>query len=110
MTCHEQLCPNYFTVNVFVLPVVFRQRFPKNQQFWLKLSVSGIYRRNTTASTEKFTENSLRRNFVLHFTFYLSIALSKILLHSKTIKNVKKLLVFSENDSRHLSNFLQIHI
>ena len=39
-----------------------------------------------------------------------SIPLSKILPHSKTIKNGKKLLVFGENDSRRLSNFLQTHI
>ena len=66
--------------------------------------------RNTTASTETFTENSLRHNFALHFTSYLSIALSKFLPHSKTIKNAKKLSVFGENDSHRLSNFLQIHI
>ena len=59
---------------------------------------------------ETFTESSLQRNFALHFTSYLSIALSKILAHSKTIKNAKKLLVFGENDSRRLSNYLQIHI
>ena len=59
---------------------------------------------------ETFTENSLRRNFALHFTSYLSIALFKILPHSKTTKNAKKLLVFGENNSCHLSNFLQIHI
>ena len=44
----------------------------------------------------------------MHFT--LSIALSKILPHSKTIKNAKKLSVFGENDSHHLSNFLRTHI
>ena len=59
---------------------------------------------------ETFTENSLRRSFALHFTSYLSIALSKILPHSKAIKNVKKLLVFTKNDSRRLSYFLQTHI
>ena len=36
---------------------------------------------NTTASTETFTERELERNFALHFTSYLSIALSKILPH-----------------------------
>ena len=65
---------------------------------------------NTTASTETFTENSLRRSFALHSTSYLSIALFKILPHSKTIKNAKKLLVFGENDSHRLSNYIQIHI
>ena len=49
-------------------------------------------------------------NFALHSTSYLSIALSKILPHSKTIKNAKKLSVFGKNDSRCLSNFLQTHI
>ena len=49
-------------------------------------------------------------NFALHFTSYLSIALSKILPYSKTIKNANNLLVFGESDSRGLSNFLQTHI
>ena len=65
---------------------------------------------NTAASTETFTENSLRGNFALHFTSYLSIALSKILPHSKSIKSAKKLSVFGENNSCHFSNFLQTHI
>ena len=65
---------------------------------------------NTTVSKESFTEKQLERNFALHFTFYLFIALSKILPHSKTIKNAMKLSVFDENDSRCLSNFLQTHI
>ena len=47
-----------------------------------------------------FAENSLRLNFALHITSYLSIGLSKILLHSKTVKNAKKLSEFGENDSR----------
>ena len=66
--------------------------------------------RNTATSTETFTENLLRSNFALNFTSYLSIALSRILTHSKTIKNAKKLSVFGENDSRCLSTFLQSHI
>ena len=65
---------------------------------------------NTTASTETFTESSLRHSFALHFTSHLFIALSKILPHSKTIKNAKKLPVFGENDSCRLSNFLQTRI
>ena len=65
---------------------------------------------NTIAIMETFTENSLQRNFALHFTYYLSIALSKILHHSKTIKKAKKLSVFGENDFRRLYNFLQVHI
>ena len=69
-----------------------------------------ICRRNTTASTKIFKEKELEHNSALHITSYLSIALSKILPHSKTIKNAKKLSVFGENDSRRLSNFLQTHI
>ena len=42
----------------------------------------------------------------LHITSYLSIPLSKILPHLKTIINAKKLLIFGENDSRHFYNFL----
>ena len=63
---------------------------------------------NTLVSTEMFTEILI--NFALHFTSYLSIALSKILPYSKTIKNANNLLVFGESDSRGLSNFLQTHI
>ena len=58
---------------------------------------------------ETFTENWLQHNSALYFTTYLSIALSKILPHWKTIKNAKKLSVFDENDSHCLSNFLQTH-
>ena len=36
--CNAELCPNYFSVNVFVLAVVFRRQFLKNRQIWLKLS------------------------------------------------------------------------
>ena len=46
----------------------------------------------------------------LHVTSYLSFTLSKILPHSKTIKNTEKLSVFGEINSRCLSNFLQTHI
>ena len=59
---------------------------------------------------ETFTENVLGRNFALYFTAYLSIALSNILSHSKTIKNAKKLSVFGKSDSRCLSHFLQTRI
>ena len=64
---------------------------------------------STTASLETFTEKK-GRNCALHFTSYLSIALSKILLHSQTIKNAKKLSLFGKNNSRRLSYFLQTHI
>ena len=56
---------------------------------------------------EIFTEKQLRCNFALHFISYLPIAPSKVLPHSKTIKNAKKLSVFDKKDSRRLSNFLQ---
>ena len=64
---------------------------------------------NTTPRTERFTEKWLELNFTLHFISYLSIALFKILPHSKT-KNDTKLSVFIENDSCCSSNFLQTHI
>ena len=110
MVCNAELCPNFFSVNVSVLAVVFRWQFLKTNNFSWNCRFFKNCRRNTTASTETFIENSLRCNFALHFTSYLSIALSKILPHSKTIKNAKKLSVFGENDSRRLSNFLQTHI
>ena len=55
-------------------------------------------------------KKQLLHNFALQFTSYLSTALSKVLHHLKTVKNAKKLSEFGENDSRCLSNFLQIHI
>ena len=58
----------------------------------------------------KFSLAGTQQHFALHLTSYLSITLSKILLHSKTIKNTKKFSVFGENDSCRLSNFLQMHI
>ena len=58
----------------------------------------------------KFSLAGTQRHFALHFTSHLSIALSKILHHSKTINNTKKLSVFGENDSCRLSNFLQSHV
>ena len=97
-------------MNVSVLAVVFRRQFLKTNNFSWNCRFFKNCRRNTTASTETFIENSLRCNFALHFTSYLSIALSKILPHSKTIKNAKKVSVFGENDSHRLSNFLQTHI
>ena len=88
----------------------FADNFKKTDNFCWNCRLFENCWRNTTVSTETFTENSLRRNFALHFTSYLSTALSKILPLSKTIKNAKKLSVFGENDSRRLSNFLQTHI
>ena len=78
MKYNAKLHLNYFSVNVFVLAVVFRRQIKKARQFQVKLSVFlKIYRRNAIASMETFT----------------------------TIKNAKKLVVFGENDSRCLSNF-----
>ena len=31
--CNVKLCPNYFSVNVFVLAVTFWQQILRNQQF-----------------------------------------------------------------------------
>ena len=68
----------YFSVNVSILAVVFRQKNSKNRQFCLKLVRKRSPKNNRP--------------------------------HSKTIKNAKKLLIFGENDSRRLCNFLQTHI
>ena len=64
----------------------FADNFKKTDNFCWNCRLFENCWRNTTVSTETFTENSLRRNFALHFTSYLSIALSKILPHSKTIE------------------------
>ena len=110
MIRNAEVCPNYFPENTSVPAVVFRRQISKHRQFCLKLSSFENCRQNTAASTKTFTEKSLQHYFALHFTSYLSIELSTILPHSKTIKNGKKLLVLGENDSRCLSNFLQTHI
>ena len=86
----------------------FADKFHKTDNFAWNCWFFQNCRQNTTASKETFTENSLRLNFALHFTSYLSIALYKILPHSK-IKNAKKLSLFGENGSRRLSNFVQTH-
>ena len=115
MICNAELCLNYFSVNVSIRAIVFRWQIKKKKMTILP-EIVGFFencRRNTRASTEKFTENSLQPKFALHFTSYLSIALSKILPNSKKKKkkkNAKKLLVFCENDSCRLSKFLQTHI
>ena len=102
MKCNAKLRPNYFSVNVSVLAVVFHGEISKKN--------FEICQRNITASKETFTEKYLGCNSTLHFTSYLSIALSNILPHSKTIKNSKKLSVFGENNSRLVTNFLETHI
>ena len=108
--CNAKLRPNYFSVKVSVLAVSFHRKISSTNNFRKNCPFFKICRQNTTASTETFTEKSLGRNSALHFTSYLFTALSKILPHSKTIKSIKKLLVFSKNDSRRLSNFSQTHI
>ena len=37
--CNAELCPNYFSVNVSILAVVFHRQISENQQFCLKLLV-----------------------------------------------------------------------
>ena len=39
MICIAELCPNYFSVNVLVLAVVFHQQISRNWQLWLKMSL-----------------------------------------------------------------------
>ena len=53
---------------------------------------------------ETFKEKELGHNSAVHITSYLSIALFKILPHSKTTKDAKKLSVFGENDSCFIAN------
>ena len=80
---------NYFPVNVSVLTVVFLQQISKNKQFCLKLSIFWRFVANITTSTETFTEKKLGHNSALYITSYLSIALSKILPCSNTIKALR---------------------
>ena len=56
MKCNAKLRPDYFSVNVFVLAIAFRQQISNNKQFFLKLSAFLISPQNTTASVETFTE------------------------------------------------------
>ena len=65
--------------------------FRKTDNFALNCRFFEICRQNTTASMETFTEKQLGHNSVLHIISYVSIVLSKVLPHSKTIKNAKKL-------------------
>ena len=69
---------------------------------------SGALKKLTNFTGKQLLEPFL--NFSLYFTSYLSIALSKILPHSKTLKNAENLSVFGENNSRRCFNFLQTHI
>ena len=97
-------------MNVFVLAVAFRLQIKKTDNFAWNCRVFENSRQNTRGSTQTFTEKKLGHNSALHITSYLSIALSKNLPHSKTIKKAKKLSVFGENYSRRFSNFLQTQI
>ena len=68
---------------VCIPPTTFKKPTISSKVFaFLKLC-----RQNTTASTETFTEKQLGLNFAFHFTFYLSITLSKTL---PPFKNNKK--------------------
>ena len=106
MKCNSKLRPCYFSVNISVLALVFRRQIKKTNNFTWNCQFFEFCQRNAIASTEK----KLEHNFALHFTSFLSIALFKILPHSKTIKIAKKFSIFGENDSRCLSNSLQNHI
>ena len=75
MICNVELWPNYFSVNVSVLAVVFRRQFSKTNNFARSCWFFENCRQNTTASTKKFAESSLQHNFALHLTSYLSIDL-----------------------------------
>ena len=97
-------------MNVSILVVVFHRQFSKNQQFQAKLLVFWNFLAKCNSYYGNVYRKIIRTYSALHITSYLSTALSKILPHSKTIKNAKKLSVFGENDSRRLSNFLQTHI
>ena len=79
-----------FGTSCFILPKIFKK--PK-----------------ILGKIESFTEKWLEHNSALGITSYLSIVLSEILSHSKTIKKAKKLSVFGKNGSRRVSNFLQTH-
>ena len=103
--CNAKLCPNYFSVNVSILAIAFRQQILKNP---IILPEIFGFLKIVVEIQHLVQKRSQKINY--DFTSYLSIALSKILPHSKTIKNAKKLSVFGENDSRRLSNFLQTHI
>ena len=56
MESNAKIYPNYFSVNVSVLAIVFGRQISKNRQFQGKLSFFEICRRITTASTETFIE------------------------------------------------------
>ena len=94
---------NYVLI-IFVSFCILRTTFKKPTISGKIVGVFCFCWRNAAASTETFTEKKLGRKCTLHFTFYLSTALSKILPHSKTVKNTKK------NDPGCLSNFLQTRI
>ena len=46
MICKSKLCPNYFSVNVSVLAVVFRRQFSRYRQFQAKLSEMKLWTRS----------------------------------------------------------------
>ena len=72
--CNAKLCPNYFSVNVSILAIAFRQQILKNPKIlpeifgFLKIVVE---------IQHLVQKRSQKINY--DFTYYLSIALSKIL-------------------------------
>ena len=58
--CNVKLCPYCFSVNVFVLAIVFRRQFLENRQLQAKLSFFLIYRRNTSAWYENVHRKTIR--------------------------------------------------
>ena len=106
--------PNYvLTSFLWTFPyqlLYFADKFKKTNNFAWNCQFFEICWWNAAASTETSREKQLWCNFALHFTSYLSIALSKMLPHLKVIKYGNKLSVFRENDSHCLSNFLHTHI
>ena len=56
MKCNAKLRRNKFSVNVSVLAVVFRRQFSKNRISGKTVRFFSTCLRNTTASTETFTE------------------------------------------------------
>ena len=102
--CNTKLRRNCFSMNFSTLAIAFPRQIKKNTAIlpdivdFFKL-IGEIHQ-----LVQKRSQKN-RRNLALHFTSYLSIALSKILPNLKTTKNTKKLSIFGENDSHCLSSF-----
>ena len=109
MICNAELCPNYFSLNVSVLTVVFRRQISKKTRVLPKyvvfLEIVGELKLLVRKRSQKITYVILHYIslyiYPLHFPKFCPI---------QKQKNAKTLLVFGENDSRRLSQFLQTHI